>query len=1449
MMRNGYLKKWIKATAYLLAASLMLGQSMVSMATEEKAQATEAIKYITDIYDLAEEDIYLVYESSPSLEELQSVFPETLTVTLKDETDTAKVEVTWECETDYESDQVKNVRGTYTFIPKWDESVYVLSKEIAETVEIPVIIVETLGKEISLPIKDLEKARKDLQAITEQKSVLALVYLCSQYEVKESPAKDGNTVITVVSGQSVQIEDVKTDKDGNVWYKVLLYQKENAYNGYIEKKYLATSDEDFLEWAEKYIAEETVSANRPVTMSIMSLSTYEDVNQFPTSYQNKLLSLKQKYPNWIFVKMETGLNFNTAVTQEMKEDRSWISSSKPASWQNGKAVQTGWSYASEGILRYYMDPRNFLTESNIFQFEQLTYNESYHTKSAVQAIVANSFMSGDIPGEGMTYAGAFTEIGQELKISSFHLASRVLQEQGTKGTSELISGTYPGYEGYYNYFNVGANGSDEVLIKNGLAKAKEKGWNSRYKSLRGGAAVIGESYILRGQDTLYLQKFNVTSNNTYNHQYMQNILAPSSEAPNIMKAYNATGALDNSFVFKIPVYSNMPASACPQPDTKDKLTLNKSAISSLAVDKTEKLIPYVNDSMVDSLTGITFSSNNTDVATVDAQGVVKAISPGTATITCARSNANSTTCTVTVVKAEPVVDTPIINPVVYEPGLKLSNISLPERWNWQNQDTPLNAGTTYHTAVYTPSDTTKYLSVSRTVSVKVTPAYRSCEVPKNLTAKLGSKLGSIALPDEFAWESDEETILDKAGEQEFYLTYIPNDKNYCVIEHIVVIVKVVDDNTEPENPDDQGDSLPGSSSGTTSSGSTGNNGTTGSGGTGGSGSGSTGSGTNSGTGGSGGGNSGSNNAGSNGSGNDGNSSRGSSGTNSGTGGSGSGNGTGDSGGNSGGSSASGSGNTGSSGTTSSNGTTSSGSTGTTGSGSTGNSGTTGSGNTGSSGTTSGGSTGSSSAGNSGTTGSGSVGSSGTTGSGSTGGSGTTGSGSTGNSSNTGGATPNNGGSAQGNNNSTSGGNNGNEQNTDHETVNHETSNNGGAVSNVEVVNKGQAASNEKTNSTSNNKNTAGVSSINNNNIVQNSNADNTAVNSSDNTLLVSAETEEEEENNSPLHERPAVTLDMEDVPILTADMLQMAKEQNIDLVLKMNGRAAWHVNVSESEGDFSNIDMNVLFQGGIIPKELLTDLAGENEYLEFNLTHDGSFGFDAELEIALNPEDRGRYANLFYYDSEKETLEFICAVIIDENGYARFPMEHASSYVIIVSDYSMADMPYRNASWNSMLRLILIGVFLLMVLAVVGYTVYFWRQKRQEDYDEEIDDEDDVEDIEYVDTEKNIAEIEEYEIDNKDFVSMSGTESEEQLSLQPPKPKEAIYTEAKFEEKTDADADMVDDADDWIEDQDWQEPEEQEGKDPYADDHAENDWIEDDEWDIGNDWMDDDEWEKKNHHV
>ena len=322
---------------------------------------------------------------------------------------------------------------------------------------------------------------------------------------------------------------------------------------------------------------------------------YADIEQFPESYRPALQALKQKHPNWTFVRQNTGLDFQTAVNNELQGGKSLVYKSYGDYCKEGQH-SPNWYFASEDVLKLYMDPRNSLHENAIFQFEQLTYNESYHTEAAVETFLKNTFMNSNSPAPktDMTFSHIFWAIGAEQQVSPFHLAARVYQEQG-QGTSPLISGNYPGYEGYYNYFNISASGStNEQVITNGLNSARNNGWDNAYASILGGANVISANYIKKGQDTLYLQKFNVSttaSNPVYTHQYMQNIAAPTSEALSMKKLYESAGALENTFVFKIPVYENMPASPCPMPTSSTNVVLQVPAgydASTIYVDG----IPY-----------------------------------------------------------------------------------------------------------------------------------------------------------------------------------------------------------------------------------------------------------------------------------------------------------------------------------------------------------------------------------------------------------------------------------------------------------------------------------------------------------------------------------------------------------------------------------------------------------------------------------------------------------------------------------------------------------------------------------------------------------------------------------------------------------------------------------------------------------------------------------------
>lgn len=423
----------------------------------------------------------------------------------------------------------------------------------------------------------IETAGEALAELAAERDIMALVYLSDTYPVRSLPSYDSPAAVTVLSGQQVNILDVYVDENGEVWEYVRLEYKGGEYFGYVPRTYLACSDSRFLEWEEYYNMNLSASV---YTIDAEGRTAYADIEQFPESYRAALLALKQKHPNWIFAKMNTNLDWDTVIYNQLQNGRSLVYKTSPDWMKNGLYDTGTWYYATEAAVERYMDPRNALTEAAIFQFEQLTYNEEYHTLKAVEDFLEGTFMkkSANAPGTNMSYAYIFYMVGKEegREVSPFHLAARVLQEQG-QGTSALISGTYPGYEGYYNHFNIGATGTtDKQVIENGLSFAKSKNWYNAYYSILGGSDFISANYIKRGQDTLYLQKYNVNPNGyyaLYTHQYMQNIAAPTSEASSIQKLYASAGALDSPFVFKIPVYNNMPSEACGEPTVDTKVTV------------------------------------------------------------------------------------------------------------------------------------------------------------------------------------------------------------------------------------------------------------------------------------------------------------------------------------------------------------------------------------------------------------------------------------------------------------------------------------------------------------------------------------------------------------------------------------------------------------------------------------------------------------------------------------------------------------------------------------------------------------------------------------------------------------------------------------------------------------------------------------------------------------
>lgn len=302
---------------------------------------------------------------------------------------------------------------------------------------------------------------------------------------------------------------------------------------------------------------------------------------FPDNYISKLLELHVKHPEWQFKVMNVDIDFNNFIKLEYDGySKGWSLIEDTGRYYDGYKSFDSWSYnyltdvfsnnfsgggsnwyaASRETIAYYVDPRNFLDERYIFMFENLSYNKNYHTRDGIELMLKGTFMeSGYADTENQkTYADAFIDAALKHNVSPYVLVSRVIQEIGAKG-STIVSGKVSGYEGYYNFYNIKAYGnSASETIANGLKHAVSQGWNTHYKAIVGGASFLGDDYVSQGQDSLYLQKWDIVGSNIVNHQYMQNIQAPYHEASKTYNGYKNAGLINSSLVFTIPVFKNMP---------------------------------------------------------------------------------------------------------------------------------------------------------------------------------------------------------------------------------------------------------------------------------------------------------------------------------------------------------------------------------------------------------------------------------------------------------------------------------------------------------------------------------------------------------------------------------------------------------------------------------------------------------------------------------------------------------------------------------------------------------------------------------------------------------------------------------------------------------------------------------------------------------------------------
>lgn len=261
----------------------------------------------------------------------------------------------------------------------------------------------------------------------------------------------------------------------------------------------------------------TLEDVKSVMGNSLDIESYEESllrQGFPKSYVEDLVELHKKYPEWEFVPMITGLDWQKSIDGERDPHKQQliennVQSSYMCSCKSCKGViqeASNWVSASEEAVKYYMDPRNFLNEQYIFQFESTAYDSS-HTKEGVEAILKNTWMHNanitylNTVGDQKTYkendkavkySDYILKSAKDNGLSAYYIASKIVQEVGSSSASNAggSSGTNSPYNGIYNYYNIGAYTGvrDGLEWANGFMKAAKS--TTMYKSAKTSSTAV-----------------------------------------------------------------------------------------------------------------------------------------------------------------------------------------------------------------------------------------------------------------------------------------------------------------------------------------------------------------------------------------------------------------------------------------------------------------------------------------------------------------------------------------------------------------------------------------------------------------------------------------------------------------------------------------------------------------------------------------------------------------------------------------------------------------------------------------------------------------------------------------------------------------------------------------------------------------------------------------------
>ena len=141
-----------------------------------------------------------------------------------------------------------------------------------------------------------------------------------------------------------------------------------------------------------------------------------------------------------------------------------------------------------------------------------------------------------------------------------------------------------------------------------------------------------------------------------------------------------------------------------------------------------------------------------------------------------------------------------------------------------------------------------------------------------------------------------------------------------------------------------------------------------------------------------------------------------------------------------------------------------------------------------------------------------------------------------------------------------------------------------------------------------------------------------------------------------------------------SSLLNNLKGDNVTVVFDMGNSVKWNVNGMCIPDEVTDaVDFGILTNTSTIPGDLVSLISPTDYNLQLSLAQDGNYGCAPILSLNVGGNNAGLHANLFRYDPDTNSLSFVTADEISDDGTAALAFTEGGNYVIVVDKDILAN--------------------------------------------------------------------------------------------------------------------------------------------------------------------------------